>query len=407
MKIQRTIPPTAAMIGLTDLFHGMAGFLIGEKYLRELKEGLKRYFGVKHVFLVSSGKAALTIILKALQSLSPEKREVLIPAYTCYSVPAAIVKAGLKVSLCDMNPATFDFDHALLKEAINDKTLCIVPTHLFGIPADVERVKSMCRHKGIYVVEDAAQAMGGTSRGRKLGAIGNVGFFSLGRGKNITCGSGGIVVTDDDRIADAVMKEYVKLEHPGVWENGKALIQQLVMKIFMHPNLYWLPAGISSLRLGETIFYRDFVLSRLSGVKAGVLRTWRVRLMRANRIRREGGAAYRRELRMATGAGEAVPYLRFPVLARDREMRDSIYSRVKKYGVSLLYPAPINEIEEIREQFYDDIFPIAKDISERLFLMPTHALLTKKDRMAICRAVQNGGIMNVHRHFVSAGRQEV
>jgi perosamine synthetase len=152
MKIRRTIPPAAAMIGFRDLLCGMAGFLFGGKYLRDLEAGLKRYFGVRHIFLVSSGKAALTIILKALQSLSPKKREVLIPAYTCYSVPSAIVKAGLKVSLCDMNSATLDFDHALLADAINDTTLCIVPTHLFGIPADVERVKGMCRNRGIFVV---------------------------------------------------------------------------------------------------------------------------------------------------------------------------------------------------------------------------------------------------------------
>lgn len=391
MKIQRTMPPAAAMISFMDLFHGITGALFAAKYLAEAEKEIKACFGVRHVFLTSSGKAALTLILRALQSLSPEKREVLIPAYTCYSVPSAIIKAGLKVSLCDINPRTFDFDHALLEGAISDKTLCIVPTHLFGVPADVERVKNMSRRRGIYVVEDAAQAMGGGSRGRKLGAVGDVGFFSLGRGKNITCGSGGIVVTNDDRIAGAMMKEYVKLEQPGVRENCMALIEQLAMKIFLHPNLYWLPAGIPSLKLGRTIFYRDFPVKKLSGVKAGLLRNWRRRLAAANHIRKETGEFYQQEL-MRGATGQGIAYLRFPFLAGDRETRDRIYLRAKKYGISRMYPSPINEIPDIREQFQGRAYPAAKNVAERMIALPAHRLLSEEDKRNICHAVQDNNV---------------
>jgi dTDP-4-amino-4,6-dideoxygalactose transaminase len=102
MKIQHTIPPAASPVNLNDLLHGLVGVFSGKKYLKKLEEELKDYFNVRHVFLVSSGKAALTIILRALKSLAPEKNEVLIPAYTCYSVPSSIVKADLKTSLCDI-----------------------------------------------------------------------------------------------------------------------------------------------------------------------------------------------------------------------------------------------------------------------------------------------------------------
>lgn len=120
---------------------------------------------------------------------------MVIPAYTCFSVPSAVVKAGLDVALCDLDASTFDFDYRLLEAAVNEKTLCVIPSHLFGIPSEMDRVNAICREKGVYVVEDAAQAMRGPTKG-KLGTLGDVGFFSLGRGKNITCGSGGIIVTN-------------------------------------------------------------------------------------------------------------------------------------------------------------------------------------------------------------------
>ena len=114
MKIQRTLPPAAALIGINSLLHGLMGCVLGKKYLKRFEDELRTYFGVKHIFLLSSGKASLTIILKALKSLAPEKDQVLIPAYTCFSVPSAIVNAGLKVSLCDINSLTFDFDYSFL-----------------------------------------------------------------------------------------------------------------------------------------------------------------------------------------------------------------------------------------------------------------------------------------------------
>jgi len=113
MKIQRTIPPAAAPVDLMSILHGIAGFFMGKRYIKKVESEIKSYFGVNHVFLVSSGKAGLALILQALKSLHPERNEVLIPAYTCFSVPSAIIKAGLKVSLCDIDPSTLDFDYEL------------------------------------------------------------------------------------------------------------------------------------------------------------------------------------------------------------------------------------------------------------------------------------------------------
>ena len=102
MRIRRTLSPTAAPLRPADLWRGLKGFFAGEKYLRRLKEEITGYFGVRHAWFTSSGKAALYVILRALRSLEPDRTEVLIPAYTCFSVPSAIVRAGLEVALCDI-----------------------------------------------------------------------------------------------------------------------------------------------------------------------------------------------------------------------------------------------------------------------------------------------------------------
>src|SRR6185295_11594525 len=136
MKIGRRVPPAAAPIAWKDLWHGAIGIVRPEPSILRFEEQVRAHFGVRHVFLVSSGTAALTLTLIGLESLSSSRKtEVVIPAYTCFSVPAAILKAGLRPVLCDINPATFDFDHALLERTLNANTLCVVAHHLFGIPS--------------------------------------------------------------------------------------------------------------------------------------------------------------------------------------------------------------------------------------------------------------------------------
>jgi len=93
---------------------------------------------------VSSGRAALAIILMALrEGHDPGRDEVVIPAYTCFSVPSAIVRAGLKVMPCDIDPQHLDYDQSMLPKVVSSRTLCIVPTHLFGFPARMDLAREL------------------------------------------------------------------------------------------------------------------------------------------------------------------------------------------------------------------------------------------------------------------------
>ena len=154
MKVQRTLPPAAAEVTAAALLRAAAGIVFGARYRRRVEAEVKDYFGVRSVFLASSGQAALTLILGALKSLTGRRR-VVIPGYTCFSVPAAVTRAGLQVMVCDIDPATLDFDYGCLAKTITRDTLCVVPTHLFGVPADVTLVGRLCARAGAFVVEDA------------------------------------------------------------------------------------------------------------------------------------------------------------------------------------------------------------------------------------------------------------
>ena len=388
MRIGRTLPPAAAPLRCRDLCHGVLGMLSPDDSIRQLEDSIRKYFGARHVFLVSSGKAALTMTLMGLKA-SSQRTEVIIPAYTCFSMPAAVLSAGLKPILCDINPSTFDFDHEQLEATLNDNTLCVVAHHLFGIPSDIERVRALCHQRGIIVIEDAAQAMGVESSGRKLGTLGDVGIFSLGRGKNITCGSGGIVVTQSDRVADALRTQWPRLESPLAAEVLKDFAKLVFMAIFIRPRLYWIPAALPFLRLGQTIFPKTVSVKRLSGMQAGLLHNWQRRLTQSNQCRSETAASVSRQMSLSLPQGPSHPYLRLPILAATPQRRQHIHSFAQRrgLGLSVAYPTPINEIPEISHMFDGKRFPSARRVSEHILTIPNHQWISENDKKAIAECV--------------------
>jgi perosamine synthetase len=375
-------------VSARDLIRGITGiFSVVDP--GKLESTIREYFGSEFVFPVSSGKAALVLILEGLSSLRP-RRKVLIPAYTCYSVPSAIVKSGLEITLCDVDPDTLDFDYLQLERLADDKTLCIVSTHLFGIPSDVDRTRRICEEKGIFLVEDAAQAMGVENAGRKLGTIGDVGFFSLGRGKNITCGSGGIIITRSEEIAGALREPYNRLKVESLQNSAKTLLEFSLMEVFMNPNLYWLPNGLPFLKIGETHFDTNFPMSRLNRVKFGLLDNWKQKLHSLNNIRIGASEEYKNALNLNRGIGiysRKIPYLRFPVYLKNEEVKREICNEYRHMGISPMYPGSINTINEIKEVVSSFFCPSSAMIASKLVTLPTHGFIDGNLGKKICSAV--------------------
>lgn len=380
MRIGRTLPPAAAPLGVRDLVDGLVGLFRRTAAMREVEESLRAFFGVRHVFLVSSGKAALVQVLRALRALSP-RDEVVVPAYTCFSVPSAVVKAGLRVVPCDIDPLTLDFDPDGLRGVLGPRTLCVVANHLFGQPADVERLKALCEPLGIAVVEDAAQALGSLDGGRLCGTRGDVAILSFGRGKNVTAVSGGAIVTDSDRIGAVLRETHGQLGVPGLATALKHLLEAVALAILLRPSLYWVPAALPWLRLGETIFHERFPVTQLSGVQAGLLRRWQERLVTANR--RRAAHASRLLGRLGLGTGETVdaPFPRLPFLAESAAARAEIQRAARRHGLGVvpMYPSPISDIPQLGGTWAPTAFPGARRVAETLLTLPTHPLLSSSD----------------------------
>jgi len=389
LRIGRTIPPAAAPISFTEILHGLCG-MRNKKAAMKLENEIREYYGAKYVFTVSSGKAALFLILAGMKMAS-KRRKVIIPAYTCYSVPSAIVRAGLDPVPCDVRPETLDYDFEKLRLAADDETLCIISTHLFGIPSDVERIRRICSGRGIYVIEDAAQAMGVTEGNKKIGTYGDVAFFSLGRGKNITCGSGGIIITSSDAISSAISKAYGEVKREPATEIMKTLVEIFLVKIFLNPGLYWIPDNLPFLKIGETMFDTNFPVYRLSDFKAGLLDRCFSKLERFNQARASVSGLYINAMKPGFAmpiyhAGR--PYLRFPIYEDDAVSRDRTYHRFRDLGVSRMYPDSVNRIKELKMDSREGGYPGAERIAKTLLTLPTHILLKDKDKVALCELVK-------------------
>ncbi|MBE0568166.1 MAG: DegT/DnrJ/EryC1/StrS family aminotransferase [Deltaproteobacteria bacterium] len=389
MSICRAIPPSAAPISMMELMQGFLG-IVRKGAEEKLETGLKKYFGAEHVFLVSSGKAALFLILAGLHGMTG-RRKVILPAYTCFSVPSAVRFAGLDIVLCDIVPETLDFDYSRLERLIAEDTLCVVSTHLFGIPADTPKVRGLCKAKGAFVVEDAAQAMGVVHEGNPLGTGGDVGFFSLGRGKNITCGSGGIVITTSDAIADAIRARYDESEKVPTAEYLKTILEIVFMMIFLRPGLFGLPKRLPFLKLGETRFYRSYPVRKFTGFQAGLLRDWSSKIERLNRTRILHGDRYMTRLGLSGRMpiySRGYSYNRFPVFSKDKRAKDALCEEGDLFGITPMYPSPVHRIPELRGSFDRLEFGGADRVSDTLVTLPTHILLDDRDSESISERVE-------------------
>lgn len=388
MRIGRTLSPAASPFHVADIVSGVAGFFAGEGIVERFENELKLYFRVRHCCAVSSGKAALVLILHALHELHPDRDEVLIPAYTCYSVPSAVTRAGLKIRLCDMAPGTLDFDFdRIVEELENPRLLCVVPTHLFGVPADVERIKALISGRDIFVLEDAAQAMGGEWNGRKLGTLGDVGLFSMGRGKAFSTVEGGLILTDDKRIGLMVEKHLAAVKRYGVIDCLKLFVNAVALLLLIYPRIYWLPKLLPFLKLGETRFDPSFPIRRLSSFQAGLAHRWKAalnKLKAARAVNANKIAGYGIKL-PGVCRGTMPDVIRYPLLVADSETKKKTLRKSEKMGLGISdgYPDSIDGIDELRNLLAVTTFPVAKDIAERIVTLPVHPFVNDSEMKSI------------------------
>ena len=164
---------------------------------KELEAAVTQVFGCNHAQLTSSGTAALTTAMAALGIGVGD--EVIMPSFTFVASFEAILSVGAVPVLVDIDE-TLTLDPAAVKAAITPKTKCVMPVHMCGSMADMDALQQICTDHNLILLEDACQSIGGTYKGKKLGTIGAAGTFSFDFVKTITCGEGGVVMTNDKDV---------------------------------------------------------------------------------------------------------------------------------------------------------------------------------------------------------------
>lgn len=186
---------------LTEVLEGdvWGATALGPK-IDEFNRAWAAYCGTKRSVALANGTVTMELALRALGVGSGA--EVIVPAWTFMATAVVVLQVGASPVFVDIDPETLCIDPAAIEAAVTDRTRAVIPVHLAGHPCDVDRIAEIARKRGLLVIEDAAQAHGAIWRGKKMGRFGICGSYSFQQSKNLQCGEGGSVVTDDDDLAD-------------------------------------------------------------------------------------------------------------------------------------------------------------------------------------------------------------
>jgi dTDP-4-amino-4,6-dideoxygalactose transaminase len=168
----------------------------------EFEQAFARFQDAQYGICVTNGTAALEVCLRALNIGCGD--EVLVPPYTFIATASSVLSVSATPVFVDIEPHSLNIDPQQIEAAITPRTKAIIPVHIAGCPVDMDAVMEIARKHKLYVIEDAAQAHGAAWQGRKVGAIGHLGTFSFQASKNLNAGEGGIILSNDEVLADKV-----------------------------------------------------------------------------------------------------------------------------------------------------------------------------------------------------------
>jgi perosamine synthetase len=345
---------------------------------------LRQAFSASDVILVDSGTSALAM---ALRAASPEGGVVALPAYACVDIGAAAIHARLRVRLYDVDPVTLSADLDSVSRVLEAGVDTIVVSHLYGYPADVPAVMALATAHGATVIEDAAQGAWGSLRGRRLGAFGPLAVLSFGRGKGLTGGGGGALLTIGERASDAVTAQRARVAAPA--SSLRTLAVTTAQWALGRPSLYAIPSAIPSLHLGETIYHPARDARAITSASAALVRAALARadvdlaVRRRNAEVLESAARNSRDVTAIRPLPGAEPgYLRFPVRLAATRTRNREQPSI---GIVHGYPDTLAELAELRSSLIgDETLPGARELQRSIVTLPTHSLMSRKDLSKVC-----------------------
>jgi len=242
-------------------------------FVRRFEDELAHYLGRRHAIALCNGSAALEIAVSAL-GIGPGD-EVILPTFTIISCASAIVRAGAIPIVVDCEPDTWNMDVRQVEDRITQKTKAIMVVHIYGLPVDMDPVISLSEKYGLQVIEDAAEAHGLMYNGRQCGSFGDISTFSFYPNKLITTGEGGMVVTDNDHLAD-----HCRSLRNLCFQSKKRFVHEELGWNFRMSNIQ-ASIGVAQLeRLDESIAKKKYIaqqynnlLSNIPGIQLPVAKT--------------------------------------------------------------------------------------------------------------------------------------
>lgn len=173
-------------------------------FVCRFQEQFAAYIGKKYGVAVANGSAALDIAVQCLQICDGD--EVIMPAFTIISPALSVVRAGGIPVLVDADPHTWNMNVEEIEAKITVKTKAIIVVHIYGLPVDINPILDLATRYGLKIIEDAAEVIGQTYRGEKCGSFGDISIFSFYPNKHITTGEGGMILTDNEELANHCRK---------------------------------------------------------------------------------------------------------------------------------------------------------------------------------------------------------
>jgi len=287
-------------------------FILGEN-VKKLEKDVATYSRVKHGIGVANGSDALHISLEGCGVGVGD--EVIVPSFTFFATAGAVARTGAKPVFVDIDPKTFNIDPSKIEAAITENTKAIIPVHLYGQMADMDPIVEIAKKYNLFIIEDAAQAIGSQYKGKAVGELGTTACYSFFPTKNLGAyGDGGMIVTDDDEIGEKMRVIRVHGSKPK----------------YHHHIL-----GYNS-RLDE-------LQAAILNIKFPHLDTW-------GNLRREKAENYTKLLHESLGDKVVTPYVEehnyhvFHQYTIRVERRDELQNFLKDNGVSTMiyYPKPLH-----------------------------------------------------------------
>jgi len=346
---------------------------------------LAKQFAADDVVLVDSGRAALQLALD-LALVAEKRRLVALPAFQCFEVASAAIGARCEVTFYDVDPATLSPDLESLDVALRAGARAVVVAPLYGVPVAWDAITTLVDRHGAMVIEDAAQGLGASWRGRPLGTLGPMSVVSFGRGKGWTGGGGGALCV---RGKGTTLLERSRVAAPRSGSGARAFVNALMHWTFGRPALYGIPASVPMLGLGETRYHAPRAVTRAASFSAALVARTSVAAATEAEVRRRAGDIWRAILPQSLSTptvqdGSVAGYLRFPVrVARAAALLSQPEARA--HGVAPSYPIPLTRLPELA----DRVIAAAADcrgadaLARELVTLPTHSRVTARDRDVI------------------------